>query len=273
MNERQRRRARRQAGGLVIHVVLILGAGFMLLPMLWITSLRRLDPTSPFSMDERSGAAGTELSSAVLTIWVGMDRGATISVGRGVLTGAVVRCPRTGCSAATGVKDAGAVSCNHRTCGGPPTQNSEMASSKLKAKACIVKLARVVHPRRRADWSHVLSSVLNILVSSRTGPLPVQTPAGSDLIPTRGEGAKKQIGLLPGRRSTESSKKKTASVTRSRKDSNSGTETSPSGVATVSAGRSKSVSESPVSRASVPEFRRRAPVPLIGRYRLPRWAR
>jgi len=36
MNERQRRRARRQAGGLVIHVVLILGAGFMLLPMLWM---------------------------------------------------------------------------------------------------------------------------------------------------------------------------------------------------------------------------------------------
>jgi multiple sugar transport system permease protein len=36
MNARQRRRARRQAGGLVIHVVLILGAGFMLLPMLWM---------------------------------------------------------------------------------------------------------------------------------------------------------------------------------------------------------------------------------------------
>jgi multiple sugar transport system permease protein len=36
MNTRQRRRARRQAGGLVIHVVLILGAGFMLLPMLWM---------------------------------------------------------------------------------------------------------------------------------------------------------------------------------------------------------------------------------------------
>ena len=171
----------------------------MLLPMPWITSLRRFNPTSPLSMDERSGAAGTELSSAVLTIWVGMDRGATISVGRGVLTGAVVRCPCTGCSAATGVKDAGAVSCSHRTCGGPPTQNSEMASSKLKAKACIVKLASVVHPRRRADWSHVLSSVLNILVSSGTGPLPVQTPAGSDLIPTRGENAKNQSGLLPGR--------------------------------------------------------------------------
>jgi multiple sugar transport system permease protein len=36
MNERQRRRARRQVGGLVIHAVLILGAGFMLLPMLWM---------------------------------------------------------------------------------------------------------------------------------------------------------------------------------------------------------------------------------------------
>jgi len=36
MNARQRRRARRQVGGLVIHVVLILGAGFMLLPMLWM---------------------------------------------------------------------------------------------------------------------------------------------------------------------------------------------------------------------------------------------
>ena len=36
MNARQRRRAKRQAGGLVIHVVLILGAGFMLLPMVWM---------------------------------------------------------------------------------------------------------------------------------------------------------------------------------------------------------------------------------------------
>jgi multiple sugar transport system permease protein len=36
MNARQRRRVKRQAGGLVIHVVLILGAGFMLLPMLWM---------------------------------------------------------------------------------------------------------------------------------------------------------------------------------------------------------------------------------------------
>jgi multiple sugar transport system permease protein len=36
MNTRQRRRAQRQAGGLVIHVVLILGAGFMLLPMVWM---------------------------------------------------------------------------------------------------------------------------------------------------------------------------------------------------------------------------------------------
>jgi multiple sugar transport system permease protein len=36
MNARQRRRAQRQVGGLVIHVVLILGAGFMLLPMLWM---------------------------------------------------------------------------------------------------------------------------------------------------------------------------------------------------------------------------------------------
>ena len=36
MNERQRRRARRQVGGVVIHVVLILGVGFMLLPMLWM---------------------------------------------------------------------------------------------------------------------------------------------------------------------------------------------------------------------------------------------
>jgi multiple sugar transport system permease protein len=36
MNARQRRRAQRQAGGLVIHVVLILGAGFMLLPMVWM---------------------------------------------------------------------------------------------------------------------------------------------------------------------------------------------------------------------------------------------
>ena len=36
MNARRRRRAARQGGGLVIHVVLILGAGFMLLPMLWM---------------------------------------------------------------------------------------------------------------------------------------------------------------------------------------------------------------------------------------------
>ena len=36
MNARPRRRARRQLGGLVIHGVLILGAGFMLLPMLWM---------------------------------------------------------------------------------------------------------------------------------------------------------------------------------------------------------------------------------------------
>jgi multiple sugar transport system permease protein len=36
MNARRRRRAARQSGGLVIHVVLILGAGFMLLPMLWM---------------------------------------------------------------------------------------------------------------------------------------------------------------------------------------------------------------------------------------------
>jgi multiple sugar transport system permease protein len=36
MNARQRRRVKRQAGGLVIHVVLILGAAFMLLPMLWM---------------------------------------------------------------------------------------------------------------------------------------------------------------------------------------------------------------------------------------------
>jgi multiple sugar transport system permease protein len=36
VNTRRRRRAARQGGGLVIHVVLILGAGFMLLPMLWM---------------------------------------------------------------------------------------------------------------------------------------------------------------------------------------------------------------------------------------------
>jgi multiple sugar transport system permease protein len=33
-----RRKIRRRLGGLVIHAILILGAGFMLLPMLWMLS-------------------------------------------------------------------------------------------------------------------------------------------------------------------------------------------------------------------------------------------
>src|ERR1700722_10502777 len=41
--------------------------------------------------------------------------------------------------------------------------------------------ASVVHPRR-ADLSQVPSSVLNILYSSGTGPLSIQTPAHEDLI-------------------------------------------------------------------------------------------
>jgi hypothetical protein len=50
----------------------------------------------------------------------------------------------------------------------------------------MVKDASVVHPRR-AEWSQVLSIVLNMLVSSGTGPLSLQTPAAGDLIPTGGK--------------------------------------------------------------------------------------
>jgi hypothetical protein len=54
----------------------------------------------------------------------------------------------------------------------------------------MVKDAIVVHPRR-ADWSHEVSSVLNVgllrvgalnMVSTGSGPLSLQTPAMCDLI-------------------------------------------------------------------------------------------
>jgi hypothetical protein len=41
-------------------------------------------------MDAKSGAAGTESLSPLVAIWRGIDRGATISPGRGLLTAAVV---------------------------------------------------------------------------------------------------------------------------------------------------------------------------------------
>src|SRR5208337_2738186 len=56
-----------------------------------------------------------------------------------------------------------------------------MASSKLNPKACMAKEVSAARPRR-ADWSQVLSSVLNIKCSSGTDPLPLQTPAARDLI-------------------------------------------------------------------------------------------
>lgn len=86
-------------------------------------------------------------------------------------------CAVAGACAGGGVKNEDVIHCNR---GGPYTVSKGIASSELSPKACTVKDASVVH-RRRADWSQVLSSALNI-VSSGTGPLPIQTPAGSDLI-------------------------------------------------------------------------------------------
>ena len=58
----------------------------------------------------------------------------------------------------------------------------------------MVKDARVAHPRR-AEWSQVVSSVLNIevvsMVSSLTSLLLIQTPAAGDLILRSGGKRKK----------------------------------------------------------------------------------
>jgi hypothetical protein len=113
-----------------------------------------------------------------------------------LLTVAALMCPLAigGGSGALG-KKVGAGVCSHRTSGGCSIQIIEAASIKHSAPACMASDASVVHPLR-ADWSHVLSSVLNIS-SSGTGPLlPLQTPLARDLI--RGKRSKRTSAAYKG---------------------------------------------------------------------------
>lgn len=86
-------------------------------------------------------------------------------------------CAEAGVEAGGGVKNEEVA---HSSRGSPGMVSSGIARSKLSAKACRVNEAIAVH-RRRADWSQVLSTESNMW-SSRTGPLPVQTPEARDLI-------------------------------------------------------------------------------------------
>ena len=81
---------------------------------------------------------------------------------------------------------AGAEICSQRTSGGLPTQIHEIASSKLRARACMVKDASVVHPRR-TDWSHALSSELNMMCVLRYGPVSYTDTCGERFDPVQEE--------------------------------------------------------------------------------------
>src|SRR5580692_1293830 len=112
----------------------------------------------------RDGASVIELVPASLrgAMYSGIDDGATIHCLLGTASGLLGWWSRITGVGAAGVKDAGAEIPSQRTCGGPPTQINETASSKLKARVCMVKDASVLHPRW-AEWSQLLSSVPNII--------------------------------------------------------------------------------------------------------------